>query len=158
MNWGRSGCLMDAASTRLPPLMRSPPTPPLLPPSFPLSPPQQINAHQADFLRMVMEPGEEGEDDEMGEALAAMAGGEGGLPPGVIAVELSEEDQAAIGRLEALGFDRSACIEAYLRWGGDGLEVEYRETWSRGRTARAWSWLSLADLAALSHAPFALQL
>lgn len=51
------------------------------------------------------------------EALAAMGGGEGGLPPGVIEVELTEEDQAAIGRLEALGFDRSACIEAYLRCG-----------------------------------------
>ncbi|KIY92057.1 Putative DNA repair protein RAD23-3 [Monoraphidium neglectum] len=75
---------------------------------------QQINAHQADFLRMVMEPGEEGEDDEMAEALAAMAGGEGGLPPGMIAVELTPEDEAAIGRLEALGFERSACIEAYL--------------------------------------------
>jgi UV excision repair protein RAD23 len=67
---------------------------------------------------MVMEPGEEGEDDEMAEALAAMAGGEGGLPPGMIAVELTPEDEAAIGRLEALGFERSACIEAYLRWGG----------------------------------------
>lgn len=79
------------------------------------APPQQINAHQADFLRMVMEPGEEGEDDEMAEALAAMAGGEGGLPPGMIAVELTPEDEAAIQRLEALGFDRSACIEAYIR-------------------------------------------
>lgn len=55
---------------------------------------------------MVMEPGEGDEDDEMGE---------GGLPPGVIAVELTPDDEAAIGRLEALGFDRSACIEAYLR-------------------------------------------
>jgi hypothetical protein len=64
---------------------------------------------------MVMEPGEEGEDDDMAEALAAMAGGEGGLPPGVIQIELTEEDDAAIGRLEALGFPRDACIEAYLR-------------------------------------------
>lgn len=29
-------------------------------------------------------------------------------------VELSEEDQAAINRLAALGFDRNMCIEAYL--------------------------------------------
>jgi hypothetical protein len=66
---------------------------------------------------MVMEPGEEGEDDDMADALAALAGGEGGLPPGVIQIELTEEDEAAIGRLEALGFPRDACIEAYLRCG-----------------------------------------
>lgn len=29
-------------------------------------------------------------------------------------VELSEEDQAAIARLAALGFERNMCIEAYL--------------------------------------------
>lgn len=61
-----------------------------------------------------MEPGDGDDDEDMAEALAAMAGGEGGLPPGVIAVELTEEEEAAIGRLEALGFDRSACIEAFL--------------------------------------------
>ena len=37
-----------------------------------------------------------------------------GLPPGAVPVHLSEEEQAAIGRLEALGFDRNRCIEAFL--------------------------------------------
>ena len=37
-----------------------------------------------------------------------------GLPPGAVAVHLTEEEQAAIGRLEGLGFDRNRCIEAFL--------------------------------------------
>ncbi len=37
-----------------------------------------------------------------------------GLPPGAVAVQLSEEEQAAVGRLEAMGFDRQAVLEAFL--------------------------------------------
>lgn len=37
-----------------------------------------------------------------------------GLPPGAVPVHLTEEEQAAIGRLEGLGFDRNRCIEAFL--------------------------------------------
>jgi UV excision repair protein RAD23 len=37
-----------------------------------------------------------------------------GLPPGTVAVQLSEEEQAAVQRLESLGFDRNRCIEAFL--------------------------------------------
>ena len=44
-----------------------------------------------------------GEDDEGGE------GGEGGM-----VVELSEEDVAKVERLQSLGFQRDACIEALL--------------------------------------------
>ncbi|KXZ50210.1 hypothetical protein GPECTOR_17g847 [Gonium pectorale] len=67
---------------------------------------QIINQHQQEFLRMLTEPGE-GEDDD---GMAAMlGGGEGGM-----VVELTPEDEAAIGRLAALGFDRNACLEAYL--------------------------------------------
>ena len=44
------------------------------------------------------------------QAMAAMMGGGGG---GMV-VELSEEDDAAINRLVTLGFERDACIEAYL--------------------------------------------
>ncbi len=36
------------------------------------------------------------------------------LPPGAVAVHLTEEEQAAIQRLETLGFDRNRCIEAFL--------------------------------------------
>lgn len=32
----------------------------------------------------------------------------------VLQIELTEADQAAIERLQGLGFDRDACIEAYL--------------------------------------------
>ena len=36
---------------------------------------------------------------------------EGDLPPGTVEVELTQEEAEAVGRLEALGFDRSLCIE-----------------------------------------------
>ena len=36
------------------------------------------------------------------------------LPPGAVAVQLNEEEQAAVGRLEAMGFDRQAVLEAFL--------------------------------------------
>jgi UV excision repair protein RAD23 len=41
-------------------------------------------------------------------------GGEGMAPPGQITVELTAEDDAAVGRLEALGFSRMACVQAYI--------------------------------------------
>lgn len=37
-----------------------------------------------------------------------------GLPQGAVTVNLTEEEQAAVGRLEGLGFDRNRCIEAFL--------------------------------------------
>jgi UV excision repair protein RAD23 len=40
--------------------------------------------------------------------------GEGALPPGTQFVNVTEEEQAAIERLEALGFPRQAAIEAYF--------------------------------------------
>ncbi|GLC44031.1 hypothetical protein PLESTB_000221600 [Pleodorina starrii] len=68
---------------------------------------QVINQNQQEFLRMLTEPGEGEEEDAMA---ALLGGGDGG---GMV-VELSEEDEAAITRLAALGFDRNACLEAYL--------------------------------------------
>lgn len=50
---------------------------------------QQIQANQGEFMRMVMEPQEGGEGDDMAELLQAMAGGAGGaggLPPGMVQV------------------------------------------------------------------------
>jgi len=40
--------------------------------------------------------------------------GEGGLPPGAQVVNVTEEERAAIERLEALGFPRQLAIEAYF--------------------------------------------
>lgn len=37
-----------------------------------------------------------------------------GLPHETIAVQLTEEEQAVVQRLESLGFDRNRCIEAFL--------------------------------------------
>lgn len=42
-------------------------------------------------------------------------GAEGGMPPpGQMTVELTADDDAAVGRLEALGFSRMACVQAYI--------------------------------------------
>jgi UV excision repair protein RAD23 len=63
-----------------------------------------INSNQQEFMRLLAEAPD---DDEMAEALAAA----GGM---AIEVELTPEDEAAISRLEGLGFQRDQCIEAYL--------------------------------------------
>jgi UV excision repair protein RAD23 len=62
------------------------------------------------------------DDDAMAEAMAAAMRGGDGLIGGIeVNVELSEADRAAIARLEAMGFDKTAVIEAYLRWGERGV-------------------------------------
>ena len=64
---------------------------------------------------------------QMGPQMAAMQGGAGGMPPlfnpanfggpampAPPAIELSQEDNEAIERLQALGFPRNDCIQAFL--------------------------------------------
>ena len=36
------------------------------------------------------------------------------MPPGAVQIELSEEEAAAVERLEGMGFDRQLCLEAFL--------------------------------------------
>ncbi|KAF5355008.1 hypothetical protein D9756_005226 [Leucocoprinus leucothites] len=62
-------------------------------------------ANNPDLLLQAL-GGMEGEDGEDGEG--------GPLPPGAQVVSVTEEERAAIQRLEALGFPRQAVIEAYF--------------------------------------------
>ena len=43
-----------------------------------------------------------------------MSSAAGGLPPGAVQIELSEQEAAAVARLEGMGFDRQQCLEAFL--------------------------------------------
>ncbi len=61
---------------------------------------QLINANQQAFLQLLNDGGE----DE----------GEGGAPPGAQYIQVTQEEKAAIDRLEALGFDRALVIEGIL--------------------------------------------
>ena len=45
---------------------------------------------------------------------SAVSSGAGGLPPGAVQIELSEQEAAAVARLEGMGFDRQQCLEAFL--------------------------------------------
>eukprot|EP00200_Dunaliella_tertiolecta_P006463 CAMPEP_0202341602 /NCGR_PEP_ID=MMETSP1126-20121109/2526_1 /ASSEMBLY_ACC=CAM_ASM_000457 /TAXON_ID=3047 /ORGANISM="Dunaliella tertiolecta, Strain CCMP1320" /LENGTH=385 /DNA_ID=CAMNT_0048932441 /DNA_START=23 /DNA_END=1180 /DNA_ORIENTATION=+ len=72
---------------------------------------QLINSHQAEFLQLLEAEGDEG-DEGLEDALGAM--GAGGDMPGTTTIQLTQEEADAIGRLEALGFDRASCLEAYL--------------------------------------------
>ena len=86
-----------------------------------------INEHQGEFLRLVNEPvaggGGGGVAGGLAEQLAASLGaaggggagdGGGGAPPGMVAVSLTAEEIEAVGRLEALGFERGVAVEAFL--------------------------------------------
>jgi UV excision repair protein RAD23 len=79
-----------------------------------------INAHQAEFLAMINEPAPPGGVPDVAALVAQLGAGAGGGEEGEgegeegMEVELSEEDAAAVERLAALGFDRDACVEAYI--------------------------------------------
>ena len=71
----------------------------------------EINSHQEEFLAMINEPIDPN-DPAMAELLAEM--GEDDDDDMAVEIELTEEDQAAIERLCSMGFDKNACIEAYI--------------------------------------------
>lgn len=74
---------------------------------------QLINSNQGDFLRML--------NEQSMDPAAAAAGGAGGMPgmeggmdmPQNV-VSVTAEEKEAIDRLEAMGFDRALCIEAFF--------------------------------------------
>jgi len=71
-----------------------------------------INANQAEFLGMLNEPLAPGEASQMAELMGQIM--EQGGDEEAVEIELSEEEAAAIERLEGLGFPRDACVEAFL--------------------------------------------
>ncbi|KAL6519567.1 Ubiquitin receptor RAD23d [Orobanche hederae] len=64
---------------------------------------RMIQDHQADFLRLINEPGE-GEGNILGQLAEAMPQ----------AVTVTPEEREAIERLEALGFDRALVLEVFF--------------------------------------------
>lgn len=64
-----------------------------------------IQEHQADFLRLINEPVEGGEGNNILEQLA------GAMPQ---AITVTPEEREAIERLEAMGFDRALVLEVYF--------------------------------------------
>lgn len=72
---------------------------------------QSINQNQQEFLAMLNEPAAPGEPSM--EELAAQMGGAGamGAP---MQIELTAEEMESISRLEQLGFDRNACLQAFM--------------------------------------------
>jgi hypothetical protein len=73
-----------------------------------------INGNQAEFLALLNEPGPEGGFDFGG--MEGMLGGEEGEEgeEGGVQVQVTPEEQAAIERLIALGFDRNMVIQTYF--------------------------------------------
>jgi UV excision repair protein RAD23 len=70
----------------------------------------KINENQEEFLAMINEPLGPGEQ-QLADAMQQMVGAGGEEP---VEIELTEDEAAAIERLVALGFDKEACIEAFL--------------------------------------------
>jgi UV excision repair protein RAD23 len=79
-----------------------------------------INANQEEFMRLLNEPLPEGMLDMAAlEAMGVQGGdfdmeGEEGDEAGGIQIPVTPEDQAAIERLTALGFDRNMAIQAFF--------------------------------------------
>jgi len=69
----------------------------------------RINENQEEFLSIINEPLGPGEE-QLAEAMQQLTGGD----EQTVEIELTEEDSAAIDRLVAMGFEKDACIEAFL--------------------------------------------
>ena len=74
-----------------------------------------INANQAEFLALLNEPGPEGGFDFGGLLGEGDDDGEGDdLPEGAVRVAVTPDEEAAIERLVALGFDRNLVIQTFF--------------------------------------------
>jgi len=71
---------------------------------------QLINQHQQEFIQLINEPVEGGATGQM----PGMPPMPGGAPPGAQYIQVTQEEKAAIDRLEGLGFDRAQVIEAFF--------------------------------------------
>lgn len=71
---------------------------------------QLINSNQGDFLRMLNES-MDGSGSPGGPGVPGM---EGGMEPPQNVVSVTAEEKESIDRLEAMGFDRALCIEAFF--------------------------------------------
>lgn len=73
-----------------------------------------INSNQEDFLSLLNEPAPDGALDNLAQGLDGMEGLAGQGANGEGQVEISEDDNAAIERLVALGFPFELCAEAFF--------------------------------------------
>lgn len=76
---------------------------------------QLISQNQEEFMRLLREPVPEGTPPlNLGAGAPGAAGAAGGAGGGGHQIVITAEEREAIERLQALGFDRNAVIEAYL--------------------------------------------
>src|SRR5690606_25013320 len=74
---------------------------------------QLINQHQQEFIQLLNEPIQGGASGQGGE-MPEMPGMPGMPPPGANYIQVTPEEKDAIERLEALGFERSRVVEAFI--------------------------------------------
>jgi len=70
---------------------------------------QLINQHQQEFIQLINEPVQGG-----GGTQGGMPSTGGAPPPGAQYIQVTQDEKAAIDRLENLGFERSQVIEAFF--------------------------------------------
>jgi len=73
-----------------------------------------INQHQEEFIQLLNSPVPAGGAAAPGGGAPAGMGGGAGAGPGPGYISVSQEEKEAIERLEGLGFDRQAAIEAFF--------------------------------------------
>mmetsp|Transcript_63753 Transcript_63753/g.151985 ORF Transcript_63753/g.151985 Transcript_63753/m.151985 type:complete len:376 (+) Transcript_63753:119-1246(+) len=76
---------------------------------------QAIQQNPQEFMRMIQSTAAEGQVDQTDPVAVMLAAAQAGGPmPGQHVVRLTEDEAAAVQRLQGLGFSREACVQAYL--------------------------------------------